>query len=317
MEDLMRRDFTINALAFGIGRGQEQRLIDPFGGRNDLAQGRIRVLHDLSFKDDPTRILRAIRFQQRFGFRIEHKTLLLLKEAANSGLLHKVNSHRIRDELILMLKEANPVKQIRTLYSLAGLSFISPKLKPGKATYDLFKAIDKELSWFTENLPRRRHLDAWVIYLAALLKPLGLAEIRKVSRNLALRNGEEKRIVSYCQLGPRIISSLSVKRIIPSRIFSLLEPLSYETIILLAANSKNKYCRKHIADFFEIYNGMRLYVSGHDLHGLGILPGPVYQKIFAKVLEAKLNGKVSTYQDELVLIRRLTRCLGTTVLKKQ
>jgi len=317
MEDLMRRDFTINALAFGIGRGQEQRLIDPFGGRNDLAQGRIRVLHDLSFKDDPTRILRAIRFQQRFGFRIEHKTLLLLKEAANSGLLHKVNSHRIRDELILMLKEDSPLKQIKALYSLAGLSFISPKLKVSKATYDLFKAIDKEAAWFAKKFPQRRHLDTWLIYFTALLKPLGLAEIRKISRNLALRSGEEKRIVSFRQFGPRIIASLSRQGVTPARIFSLLEPLSYETTILLAAASKNRYCREYIADFLEIYNGMRLYVSGHDLHGLGILPGPAYQKIFAKVLAAKLNAKVSTYEDELALIRRLIKCPGANVLKKQ
>ncbi|MDD5692199.1 MAG: CCA tRNA nucleotidyltransferase [Candidatus Omnitrophica bacterium] len=317
MEDLMRRDFTINAMAFGIGQGQEQKLIDPFGGRRDLAQGKIRILHDLSFKDDPTRILRAIRFQQRFGFRIEHKTLLLLKEAANSDLLHKVNVHRIRDELILMLKEDDPLKQIKALYSLAGLSFISPKLKPGKATYDLFKAIDKEIAWFTKKFPGRRHLDTWVIYLAALLEPLGLAEVKRICRSLALRNGEEKRIVSFRQSGPRVIVSLMKKGISPSRIYSLLEPLSYETIILLAAVSKNRYCREYIADFLEIYNGMRLYVSGHDLHGLGILPGPVYQKIFAKVLAAKLNAKVSTYEDELALIRRLIKCPGANVLKKQ
>ncbi|TAM38995.1 CCA tRNA nucleotidyltransferase [bacterium] len=317
IEDLMRRDFTINALAFGINQGQGQKLIDPFGGREDLAKGRIRVLHDLSFKDDPTRILRAIRFQQRFGFKIEPKTFLLLKEAIDSGLLYKVNVHRIRDELILMLKEDNPAKQIKALYSLAGLSFISPKLKPGKATYSLFKAIDKEIAWFNKNFPGRRHLDVWLIYLAGLLKPLGLAEIKKICRNLALRGGEEKRIAGFRQSGARIIVSLSKKGASPSRIFSLLEPLSYETIILLAAVSKNKYCRKHIADFLEIYNGMRLYVSGHDLHGLGILPGPVYQKIFAKVLAAKLNAKVSTYEDELALIRRLIQCPGTNALKKQ
>jgi len=317
IEDLMRRDFTINAMAVEIARGQGEKLIDPFGGRRDLAQGKIRILHDLSFKDDPTRILRAIRFQQRFGFRIERRTLLLLKESLNSGLLHKVNAHRIRDDLILMLKEDNPAKQIKALAGLAGLSFISPKLMPDKATYGSFKAIDKEVAWFAKKFPGRRNLDAWLIYLTALLNPLGLAEIKKICRNLALRGGEEKRIISYCRSGSKIISRLSRKNISPAQIFSLLEPLSYETIILLAATSKNKYCREHITDFLEIYNGMRLYVSGHDLHGLGILPGPVYQKIFAKVLAAKLNAEVSTYQDELALIRRLIRCPGTSVLRKR
>lgn len=306
-EDLMRRDFTINAMAMSVAYGQGYRLIDPFGGKDDLAAGKIRILHDLSFKDDPTRVLRAIRFAQRYNFKIEPLTLRLLKEAISLGLLHKPNAHRMRDDLILMLKEDNPLKQIKRLYAIAGLSFISKKLKPGKPTYDLFKAIGKEVFWFAKNFPSRRQPDIWLIYFAALLKPLGLAEIKKITRRLGLRKGEEKRIISYCQMSEKLISCLSKEAVRPSRIFSLLEPLSYETIILLAATSRNKHLKGHIADFLEIYNGMRLYVSGNDLHGLGVLPGPEYQKIFARVLTAKLNGKVATRQDELALIRKLIK----------
>ena len=108
-------------------------------------------------------------------------------------------------------------------------------------------------------------------------------------------------------MSKKLISCLSKEAVRPSRIFSLLEPLSYETIILLAATSPNQYLKRHIADFLEIYNGMRLYVSGNDLHGLGVLPGPEYQKIFSRVLTAKLNGKVATRQDELALIRKLIK----------
>lgn len=306
-EDLMRRDFTINAMAVSVACGQGYRLIDPFGGKDDLTAGRIRVLHDLSFKDDPTRVLRAIRFSQRYNFKIEPLTLRLLKQAISSGLLHKPNAHRMRDDLILMLKEDNPAKQIKRLYAIAGLSFISKKLKPAKPTYDLFKAIGKEASWFAKNFPSRRQLDIWLIYFAALLKPLGLAEIKKITRRLGLRKGEEKRIISYCQMSEKLISCLSKEAVRPSQIFSLLEPLSYETIILLAATSPNHYLKRHIADFLEVYNGMRLYVSGNDLHGLGVLPGPEYQKIFSRVLTAKLNGKVATRQDELALIRKLIK----------
>ena len=139
----------------------------------------------------------------------------------------------------------------------------------------------------------------------ALLKPLTLAETKKITQRLALRKGEEKRIISYRQFYQKLISCLSRRGVLPAQIFSLLEPLSYETIILIGATSQNRYLQGYIADFLEIYNGMRLYVSGDDLHGLGVLPGPVYQKIFAKVLAAKLNGKVATFQDELALSRRL------------
>lgn len=307
-EDLLRRDFTINAMAVIIAPGDEQKLIDPFGGKEDLKSGRIRILHDLSFKDDPTRILRAIRFEQRFDFKIEPKTLARLKEAIAAGLLDKTHAHRTRDDLILMLKERNPLKQIKRLGDLGGLSFLSAKLRFGKSTQELFKAIDKEACWFMKNYSARRQLDVWLIYFTALLKPLSIASLRLVIDKLGLPKGEAKRIISYCQNSHKLIPYLSKKGIQPAHIFSLLEPLSYEEIILLrAAGSQNKYLKEYITDFLEIYNGMRLYVSGHDLHGLGILPGPRYQKIFAQVLAAKLDGQVKTRRQELALIKRLIK----------
>ncbi len=307
-EDLMRRDFTINAMAVSIAEGDEQKLIDPFGGKDDLKSGRIRILHDLSFKDDPTRILRAIRFEQRFNFKIEPKTLALLKEAIGAGLLNKTHAHRTRDDLILMLKEKNPLKQIKRLGDLGGLSFLSDKLRFTKSTQDLFKAIDQEICWFRKNYSARRQLDTWLVYFTALLKPLSLVQLKSVTYKLGLPKGEEKRIISYCQQSHKLIPSLSKKGIRPSHIYSLLEPLSYEEILLLrAAACQNKYLKEYITDFLEIYNGMRLYVCGHDLHGLGILPGPRYQKIFAQVLAAKLNGRVKTRCQELALIKRLIK----------
>lgn len=304
-EDLLRRDFTINAMAASI---DEQKLIDPFAGKADLKNGIIRILHNCSFKDDPTRILRAIRFEQRFNFKIEPKTLALLKEAVENGLLSKVHVHRTRDDLILMLKEKNPLKQIKRLSDLGGLSFLSDKLKFTQETRDLFKSIDKQICWFAENYSGRRQLDSWLVYFTALLKPLNLAQIKKITAILGLRKGEEKRIINYHQDSRKLIPSLSKRGISPAHIFSLLEPLSYEEIILLRASSQNKYLKRYIVDFLEIYNGMRLFVSGHDLHGLGILPGPRYQKIFKQVLTAKLNGQVKSHQDELNLIKKLTKC---------
>lgn len=306
-EDLKRRDFTINALALSLALDKEQEIIDLFKGQDDLASGRISILHDLSFKDDPTRILRAIRFSQRFGFKIEPKTLLLLKEAISDGWLEKVNPHRMRDELILMLKEQNPFRPIKQLGDLGGLSFISTKLKIGQSTQALFKSITKEIAWFEESFPARRQVDSWLVYFTALLAPLNLAQIRGIIFRLGLRKGEEKRVTSYYQGRKKIISILSKKLVAPEKIFSLLEPLSYEAIILLSATSKNKNFKKHLTDFLEIYNGMRLGVCGNDLGSLGVLPGPEYKKIFAKVLAAKLNGQVKNRRAELVLIRKLVK----------
>jgi tRNA nucleotidyltransferase (CCA-adding enzyme) len=306
-EDLKRRDFTINAMALSLVVDKKQKIIDPFGAQADLASGRIRILHNLSFKDDPTRIFRAIRFSQRLDFKIEPKTLALLKEAIRDGWLDKVHPHRMRDELILMLKERDPFRPIKKLSDLGALSFMSTKLRIGKSTQNLFRSIAKQIAWLVKNFPARRQLDSWLIYFTALLEPLSYLQIKKIICRLDLPKGDRKRMISYYRMRDKLIFSLSKKQVSPEKIFSLLEPLSYETIILISATTLNNNFKKHLADFFEIYNGMRLCISGNDLGGLGVLPGPEYRKIFAQVLAAKLNGRVKNRQTELALIKKLVK----------
>jgi tRNA nucleotidyltransferase (CCA-adding enzyme) len=231
----------------------------------------------------------------------------LLKEAISDGLLEKVNPHRMRDELILMLKEESPFGPIRQLGDLGALSFISTKLKIGKSTQALFESIAKEISWFVKNFPTRRQLDTWLVYFSGLMLPLALLEIKAIIYRLGLPKGDQKRVISYYHGRKKLIASLSKKQLSPEQIFSLLEPLSYEMIILLSAATPNKNLKKYLVDFLKIYNGMRLCIRGSDLGSLGVLPGPEYQKIFAKVLAAKLNGRVKNRQTELALIKRLVQ----------
>ena len=303
-EDLFRRDFTINAMAIDLA---DEKLVDFFGGQTDLKHKIIRILHGLSFVDDPTRILRAVRFEQRNGFKIEPKTLSLLREAVKNGLLEKVHPHRMRDELMLVLKEDNPDKQIKRLARLTGLNFILARAAMPAGCYLFLKAIGKEISWFNKTYPRRRPLDSWLIYLIGLLDVLGAGAIKNVCAKFGFRKGEEKRILTYKRFRSRGVRELSRAGINPARIYALLEPLSYETIIALRARYKNPVFRRNVADFLEVYNGMRIFVGGQDLHRLGVLPGPRYQKIFAQVLNAKLNGRVKTREEELILIKQLLK----------
>jgi len=302
-EDLLRRDFTVNAMALEILG--EEKLIDPFGGSDDLKNGKIRVLHDCSFKDDPTRILRAVRFEQRFGFKIESKTLNLLKQAIAQGYLKKVHLHRMRESLILMFKEKNPRSQMKRLSGLKGLVFLSEKLKFGKTTHSFYRRIENEINWFVKKFSARRELDVWLIYFTALLTSLRLPQVKSILKKLGLRKGEEKRVIGYCGHGKKLVASLSRPGVSPSDVFSLLGLLSYEEIILLKASSKDKNLKKYIIDFLEIYNDIRILVSGHDLAGLGIPPGPRYKNLFSEVLKAKLNGQVKSHQDEMSLIGKL------------
>jgi len=306
-DDLLRRDFTINAMAISITPDNFGRLVDLYAGRSDLKNRKIRVLHDLSFIDDPTRILRAVRFEKRYNFKIEPKTLKLLKESVRLKMLEKVEPQRIRDDLILVLKEKKPLKEIRRINELAGFGFINPELKITRRAYGLLNAIEKEINWFNKKYPERRNIDAWLIYLIGLLDALDTRVIKNFCRSFAFKRGEEKRILDYKGISSGLISKLSKEKVKPSQIFCAFEPLSYEVILILKAKYKNRYLRRHIEDFLEIYNGMRIFVSGHDLHDLGLAPGPKYQKIFASVLNAKLDGEVKTKEEELELIKSLIK----------
>ncbi len=306
-DDLFRRDFTINCLVININKDSFGDLIDLFSGIEDLKNKKIRVLHDLSFIDDPTRILRAVRFEQRYNFKIEPQTLKFLKEAARKHMLEKVEPQRIRNELILILKEKTPLKEIKRLKELVGFYFISPGLSVSPKTYKLIESAESEILWFKKNYPKRRLLDTWLIYFLALIDSLRVNAVRQACQKFVFRKGEDKRILGYKKLSTKFISDFKKAKKKPSKIFSMLEPLSYEVILLIKAKYRDRDIRRIIEDFFEIYNGMRIYSSGHDLCSLGLAPGPCYQKIFTKVLNAKLNGLVKTKEEELELIKELIR----------
>jgi len=222
-------------------------------------------------------------------------------------MLEKVEPQRVRDDLILILKEKSPLKQIMRIQKLAGFHFISPYLTATQSAFRFLSSLEKELNWFKNIYYHRRQLDAWLIYLIGLIESLEVSDIKSICRRFAFRRGEEKRILAYKGISRKFILQLSQKGIKPSKIFILLEPLSYEVILLLKAKYKNRIFQKHIEDFFDIYNGMRICICGEDLHRLGIAPGPKYQKIFAKVLTAKLNGLVKTKEEEIILIKKLMK----------
>ncbi|MFH1354810.1 MAG: CCA tRNA nucleotidyltransferase [Candidatus Omnitrophota bacterium] len=299
-DDHFRRDFTINAMAISISGGNFGKLIDAFGGKVDLRNKRVRFLHDLSFVDDPTRILRAIRFEQRFNFKIEPRTMKYLKQAVRLKMLNKVEPQRIRDELILLLKEKHPIKEIWRMQELTGFDFIAPALSLGKNTRKLLGAIEKI------TLSHSR-VEPWLIYFMGLIDSLNLQQTEKVCDKFAFTKQNAKKIISSKKINRKFILSLGKKGLQPSMIYSLLSPLSYEAILLLKAKYNQGIVRQNIEDFLETYRHLSLGVNGHDLQELGIRPGPDYQKILKKVFKAKLNGLVRDKDAQLRLIRKIAK----------
>ncbi len=304
-DDLSRRDFTINTLVISINRENFGQLLDLFAGRSDILRGKVRILHNLSFIDDPTRLLRAVRFEQRYDFKIDPETLKRFKEAVKLKMLFAVSPQRLRDELILMLKEKEPLKALKRLEELAGLGFISPGLKLSGKTEKYLELAHDQVQWFKAKFASHRHLDSWLVYLAGLMGGLDQEQVQAVCDRFVFRKGEEKRILDFFLIRDKLISKLSRPGLKPSSVFHLLEPLSYEVILLLKAATRDKHASAHIEKFFRAYHGTSITLKGHDLNGLGFIPGPHYQKIFRRVLNAKLNGKVKTAQEELEFVRKI------------
>lgn len=311
-DDLARRDFSINAMAIEISNKNFGRLIDHFNGKEDLDNKKIRVLHNLSFIDDPTRILRAIRFEQRYGFNIEANTMALLKDAVNLSMLDVVEPQRIRDEIILLLKEKDPVPALKRLNSLAGLKFIHPCLKLKRAGFSLLRNVSRQIAEFSRNYPGLRRLDTWLIYFCALVDGLSLKNSEAVCRKFVFRKGEEKRIIAYKKIKRGLISKLCDKKIKFSGIYELLEAQSYEVVLMVRVRFANNVLNANVDHFFNRLSTTRIHTSGNDLHQLGLEPGPGYQKIFKQVLDAKLNNTVKNKQEELALIKQLIKKHGET-----
>ncbi|MBI4335657.1 MAG: CCA tRNA nucleotidyltransferase, partial [Candidatus Omnitrophica bacterium] len=304
-EDLSRRDFTVNAMAIAISRKNFGQLIDFFGGQRDLFNRKIKVLHDASFMDDPTRIFRAVRFEQRFNFRIEPRTEGLIKEALKKKMLHATEKQRLRDELILILKEEGPKRMLKRMGDLGELRFINPGLSFTARTEGLFDSIKETVSWFKLAYLKKRGLDVWLMYLMALLDGLTRDEVRRVCDEFALRRSEKVRLLSYKNDGPAVLRFMNRKgRIAPSRIYELFEPLSYEVILALMAKSRSAAAKKRISDFLTKYNGARLLIKGKDLEMLGLKGGPHFKKILEAALRAKLDRNLALKRQELEFVKR-------------
>ncbi len=306
-DDLLRRDFTINAMAVrmtGTGMGE---LIDRYGGRSDLERGLVRILHRESFRDDPTRMLRAVRFEQRLGFRIEPETLRLFKEAACAGCLRRVEPQRLRDELIPLLKEPLAPLCIRRLDGLAGFSFLHPRLKKGSVSMPLVRSVYRELLRYERARVTTRSVEGWVVYLMSLLDAVPAKELPAVSRHYGFRKGDTKRFLDFKAIEKRLSRSLSDSRLRPSEVHRLLEPLSYEVILIILAKHPRGVLQKHVIAFFEVYNTMRIAIKGEDLKRMGFAPGPLFRRLLDMLMTARLDGNVRSKADEIALLQRVRR----------
>jgi len=259
-DDLWRRDFTINAMAICLDPKRFGELVDPTGGFNDLQRGIIRVLHERSFIDDPTRIFRAVRYEQRFGFKIDRKTLRLICRARDESLLTKLSRDRIKHELWRMLQERDPTKPMRRLSQLRILSVVAPELRITARRLEWMRRANEWLNWFAERFPEKRLEREW-----ALLLPLlpNAEAVNSFSRRYQL--GESERECGLALM--KALKRRTPKR--PSSWVRWLNPLPLEAALVLAAKRSSPNDLSWQRYFLE-WRWARPDIKGEDLKALGI-----------------------------------------------
>lgn len=292
--DLRRRDFTINAMALQISpitnRGT---LIDIFGGRHDLEQKLVRVLHSLSFVDDPTRILRAVRFANRYDFVIEQRTSELLAGAL--PMLSRITGERLRNELNLLFQEPSAPQALRQMHALGIDQAMSPPLRFDEAIVQRIERL-----W-----QRHEHLtmDTVELHWHLILADMPEVTLMSVAQRFMLPGQQVRHIQQTAQLWQT--PTLHQLDAPPSRVFALLEPVTPITLEALMLLGQGQPAAEHVQRFRDIWQHLKPSTTGHTLQAMGVPPGPTYRRVLSHLRDAYLDGLISTPEEEQVLLHTL------------
>lgn len=309
-EDLSRRDFTINAIAVQLNPRQFGRMLDLYGGQRDLRARTIRVLHAGSFQDDPTRIFRAIRFEQRFGFHLERATVRLLAQAASTNLIQQLSGPRLQNEILLLFAEQDPVRAIARLGQLKLLRFLHRRLCYTRKVKRTVTAVPKALAWWARRF-QDSVIDRPIVYLMALSSEASAVVLASMIRRLVLSREQAKKVSAVGHRVDRALKRLTDKgRVRRSQIFRLLADFSDEALVLLLAKQVSvlhraqlNMLRRHLVAYMK-NRTIKTALTGRDLQVMGLQPGPQYKTILGKLLDARIDGKVSTEEEERVFVRK-------------
>ncbi len=306
-KDLYRRDFTINALAIRLNEGQFGELIDFYGGQRDLNEKTIRVLHSLSFVEDPTRVFRAVRFEQRFGFRLGRETLSLVKGAIKMELFHRLSAARLAQELVLLLSEEEPPRGLARLGELGLLKFVHRSLAWSPQLAATLKSVEDALKWY-RLLYLDRRMEPWLVYFMALADAIPAKAVGELLRRLRVPGRHAEHVRQSRFRSGRLLERLGKRSTLSAaEVYRSLEGLSDEVIVFLMAKAKQEPVKRRLSAFLTTYQHVKPALSGDDLKDLGLKPGPMFRKLLDRLRDARLNGQVRTEDDERALVRRLAK----------
>jgi tRNA nucleotidyltransferase (CCA-adding enzyme) len=293
-EDLARRDFTINAIAASLCKADFGRLIDPHDGRADLEEQTIRVLHARSFLDDPTRIFRAVRYENRLGFRMDEQTEALARAALEQSIADHVSGERLRDELEALLDEDDVAHTIERLGDLDAARAFHATVATDAQTVELagrVVALARELG---VEVPR------WRLRLAVLFRRTPPDDLPAALDALAVPRRDEEAVADAVVHGPRLVEELQGAPD-PAAVVARVEPLAPDAPLMALALGDVPA----LHDWFTRLRAVRLEITGADLAALGLAESPRVGEVLAELRRRKLRGDLDGRESELAAAREL------------
>lgn len=302
-EDLYRRDFTINTLAIVLNPACFGDLIDFFGGRQDIEDGVIRILYNLSFVEDPTRIIRAIRFEQRYRFNMAADTLRFARDAIERRMLGHLSYGRILNELIIILNEKDPLPALRRMHEIGVWAYILPEIDLGRLNWNDMRRVNVLIGWWQERY-QIVGVQGWLVYMLYFLSSLTReAALLAVSRYPLAKTSY--RSIDESFLAPALSAAYRDNPDIqPSQIDRDLKRWTWEGILYLLLCIKDEPTWEKVIHYLDQKERVAVSITGQTLIDLGIAPGPAFGAIFAELYDLKMNGAVKDYQDEVKVVRQ-------------
>ncbi len=305
--DLSRRDFTVNTLAMRLEPERFGEVIDFFGGFRDLKEKTLRILHNLSFVEDPTRILRALRFSLRFGFSIGSQTSKLIKNAVKNGFLAQGRGIRMFRETRYLFEEADPLRALALLKHYKILEAFHPAHRHDSKLEERLEEVIEVNAWY-ELLYTDKQVKHWMTYLLAILDGLDDEEVEqwiadfgvaaKEGNALKVARGEAGLVLAGLRMSP------DGNGLPNSVIYRACSQASTEALLYAMARTRHEGKRRAISRYCTRLAGVSTFIRGKDLMELGIPSGPIYRLLLGELLDVKLDGKVATRKDEERWVKR-------------
>ncbi|MFQ6019493.1 MAG: CCA tRNA nucleotidyltransferase [Dehalococcoidia bacterium] len=288
-DDLARRDFTINAMALSLTGPARGELVDPFGGREDLRRGLVRLLHDRSFVDDATRILRALRYEARLRFRLEESTLDRLRR--DVGYLATISGARLRRELLRTLAEPEPEEALLRAMGLGVLAAVHPALSFDAGLAAAFAEARRQVR--AEQLP--------LVYLALLASRWSEGEAEAVAARLSLTKAQWEAAAAMPRLRS-LAPALAAAVLRPSRATDLLSPYPQAALWAFALTA-DAAAGDRARQYLRSWRYVKPSLDGDALLAMGASEGPALGELLRRLRAAKLDGRVSTREEEEAFVR--------------